>query len=79
MLGPQPMYNPFDNSFLTGPPSFSLPPYGSDFRGLGEYSDFGDASLLSLGSPFSGFAIKRCQGFVRCDLDIDAEVSAQIP
>ena len=32
------------------------------------YEDF---SLLSaLGPPFSGFAIKRCQGFVRCDMDI---------
>ena len=36
---------------------------------------YDDLSLLSaLGPPFSGFRVKRCQGFVRCDMDIDAEV-----
>ncbi|KAG5190264.1 hypothetical protein JKP88DRAFT_192274, partial [Tribonema minus] len=40
-----------------------------------DYGTSSDFSLLSgLGSPFSTYSIKRCQGFVRCDMDIDAEV-----
>mmetsp|Transcript_3135 Transcript_3135/g.4828 ORF Transcript_3135/g.4828 Transcript_3135/m.4828 type:complete len:430 (+) Transcript_3135:153-1442(+) len=36
------------------------------------YNDYDLLSHFSI--PFSNFSIKRCQGFVRCDMDIDAEV-----
>lgn len=36
---------------------------------MGRGDVLGDASLTG-----RGYSIKRCQGFVRCDMDIDAEV-----
>eukprot|EP00611_Tribonema_gayanum_P027332 TRINITY_DN6727_c0_g1_i1.p2 TRINITY_DN6727_c0_g1~~TRINITY_DN6727_c0_g1_i1.p2 ORF type:complete len:133 (-),score=13.11 TRINITY_DN6727_c0_g1_i1:97-495(-) len=77
------MWNPFEYSMgswsgagTTGLMGNDLPLHLSQQHHYGagltehDYGTSSDFSLLSgLGSPFSTYSIKRCQGFVRCDMD----------
>ncbi|KAG5181142.1 hypothetical protein JKP88DRAFT_257971 [Tribonema minus] len=56
------------------PPPGQLPHlYGEP--GDMERQQYDELSLLNnIMAPFSPYSIKRCQGFIRCDMDIDAEV-----
>lgn len=51
--------------------------FGTPIHGMGPVRPQGSLGreLLGEGSFMGrGYSIKRCQGFVRCDMDIDAEV-----